>query len=188
MMYCCQDPPLLIFRKRDGGQFADRHRTAMPLFAGSSQPRRPARTDAQTCTEYGNENPMARRRDSRIADHRKLLAGNGAGTEPPMSLRMLTSARRSLSLWRLIGYENDELYPETFAKLARPSRRRCLVPEDWRDGARLSHPAYAPEFRRQMVELLRSGRNAGGAVTRVRANGASDLELGAPSRTGCWPP
>ena len=37
-----------------------------------------------------------------------------------------------------------------------------------------THPPYAPEFRRQMVELVRSGRSAGGAGTRVRVLCADD--------------
>ena len=35
-----------------------------------------------------------------------------------------------------------------------------------------------PEFRRQMVELVRAGRYAGGTGEGVRADGAVDPELG----------
>src|SRR5215831_1090857 len=40
-----------------------------------------------------------------------------------MSLRVSTRPAGSLSLWRLIGYEIDELRPETVANLARPPHR-----------------------------------------------------------------
>ena len=41
---------------------------------------------------------------------------------------------------------------------------------------------YTPEFKRQMVELVRSGTNAGGAVPGVRADGLDDRDCGS-SRT-----
>ena len=44
---------------------------------------------------------------------------------------------------------------------------------------------YPPEFRRQMVELVRSGRTPEDLVARVRADGAVDLELGPPGRARC---
>ena len=38
-----------------------------------------------------------------------------------------------------------------------------------------THPAYAPEFRRQMVELVRSGRSVDSGV---RALSGGDTKLG----------
>src|SRR5260370_34758144 len=54
-------------------------------------------------------------------------------------------------------------------------RRRCW---DAEESPAIRAGISAPDGRAGAVRP-----NAGGAVTRVRANGASDLELGAPSRT-----
>jgi hypothetical protein len=45
-------------------------------------------------------------------------------------------------------------------------------------------PPYPAEFRRQMVDLVRSGRTPEGVVAGVRAVGPGDLELGASGRIG----
>src|SRR5207237_10154845 len=59
-------------------------------------------------------------------------------------------------------------------------RRRCW---DAEESPAIRAGISAPDGRAGAVRP-----KAGRAVTRVRANGASDLELGAPSRTWCWPP
>ena len=46
-----------------------------------------------------------------------------------------------------------------------------------------SRPPYSPEYRQQMVDLVRGGR-ARVAIAGVRADGAVDLELGPPGRAG----
>ncbi len=46
-----------------------------------------------------------------------------------------------------------------------------------------SHPPYAPEFRRRMVELVRSGRTPEELSREFEPTAQAILELGAPSRT-----
>ena len=43
---------------------------------------------------------------------------------------------------------------------------------------------YAPEFRRQMVELVRAGAHAGRAGARVRAHSEHDPEMGRAAGPG----
>ncbi len=41
-----------------------------------------------------------------------------------------------------------------------------------------TRPPYTPEFRRQMIELVRAGRSPERTGTGVRTDGAVDQELG----------
>src|SRR5713101_712181 len=76
----------------------------------------------------------------------------------------------SVFLHRRVGVGVDPVWWTPFHL-----RRRCW---DAEESPAIRAGISAPDGRAGAV-----GPNAGGAVTRVRANGASDLELGAPSRT-----
>ena len=47
---------------------------------------------------------------------------------------------------------------------------------------------YAPAFRRQMIELVRSGRDPEQLAREFRTLGAGDPQLGRPGRPGRGPP
>ena len=46
-----------------------------------------------------------------------------------------------------------------------------------------THSPYAPEYRRQMVELVHAGRRPRGAGSRVRVLGSGDPKLGTADRS-----
>src|SRR5262249_30780453 len=65
--------------------------------------------------------------DTTSTEHGGAIGSSSASRQffekTSMSLRVLTGLAGSLILRRLIGYETDELHPETVANVARPPHR-----------------------------------------------------------------